>query len=219
MSMSSLIPPNIYIIGAQSTGKTTLVKALQSYFDTNQPQYSASPSLLVQPQVIKEVARKVLVEHGFTAQDITSSPSRALALQELILKAQAAAESAALSSGNWIISDRSGVDPIVYTRKYVSESAASSLAKFPEGMELQNRMKNSLVVVCEAGVDWLIDDGVRLMPGSWDEWMNTHHLFCSCLEELGLEYEVVTNDMTDINERVSFVLEKWSSSLSGKSFN
>jgi len=211
-------PSNIYIIGAQSTGKTTLVRALQHHFDAYQTpsSSSSSSSLPTKPQVITEVARGVLVEHSFTAHDITSSPARALALQELILKAQASAESAALDAGTWFISDRSGVDPIVYARKYVSESAATDLACSPEGLVLQSRMKNSVVIVCEAGVKWLVDDGVRLMPGSWDEWMDTHQLFCSCLKELELKYGVITRDMTDINERVKFVLDKWESYLVGK---
>jgi len=72
-------------------------------------------------------------------------------------------------------------------------------------------MKTSLVFVCEAGANWLVDDGVRLMPGSWDEWMNTHQLFCCCLDELELQYEVIACHVTDVNERVRFVLEKWKS--------
>ena len=207
--MSSTYPSSIYIVGAQSTGKTTLVKALQNYFYGDQQQPSST--LTAVPQVITEVARTVLVEYGYTAHDITSSPSRALSLQKLILKAQVDAERAGLRLGTWIISDRSGVDPVVYAQKYVNEDAARDLAFSPEALELSERMKSSLVFVCEAGVDWLIDDGVRLMPGSFEEWIETHELFCHWLEELGLKYEVITRNLLDTNKRVEFVLEKWKS--------
>lgn len=76
------------------------------------------------------------------------------------MKAQLNAECRALESRKWFISDRSGVDPIVYARKYVSEEAAEDLVKSTEWLELKERMKSALVIVCEAGVDWLIDDGV-----------------------------------------------------------
>ncbi|KAH1415871.1 hypothetical protein KXX32_000323, partial [Aspergillus fumigatus] len=70
----------LYIIGAQCTGKTTLVKALLDALPQRHPS--------LPPHPITEVARKVLCEFGFTRDDITSDPSRALQLQELILKAQ-----------------------------------------------------------------------------------------------------------------------------------
>ncbi len=80
---------NIYIVGAQCTGKTTLVNALESHFDE-----TPDPSL--RPTFIREVARTVLDTHGFTALDITSSGERCMTLQKLILDAQVLAERSAL---------------------------------------------------------------------------------------------------------------------------
>jgi hypothetical protein len=74
-----------------------------------------------------EVARTVLKQHNFTADDVTSSPARSLTLQQLILQAQVATERGISEQGDWFISDRSGADPIVYARKYVNEDAASDL--------------------------------------------------------------------------------------------
>ncbi|KAF8849896.1 hypothetical protein BDZ45DRAFT_680174 [Acephala macrosclerotiorum] len=200
---SPIKPRDIYIVGAQSTGKTTLVKALENHFK------GANGYRIDRPKIITEVARTVLQQHNFTANDIKSSPARALALQRLILQAQLSAERAVSGQGEWFVSDRSGVDPIVYARKYVSKDAESNLIKSTEWLELRERMRKSVVIVCEAGADWLADDGVRLMPESREDWIGFHQLFCSCLEDWGLNYEVLPRDVTNLHERVAFVLERW----------
>lgn len=200
---SPIKPRDIYIVGAQSTGKTTLVKALENYFK------GANGYRIDRPKIITEVARTVLQQHNFTANDIKSSPARALALQQLILQAQLSAERAVSEQGEWFVSDRSGVDPIVYARKYVSKDAEGDLIKSTEWLELWGRMRKSVVIVCEAGADWLADDGVRLMPESREDWVGFHELFCSCLKDCGLNYEVLPCDVTSLHERVAFVLERW----------
>lgn len=209
-------PCDIYIVGAQNTGKTTIAKALQDYFNERYKSYGDAGHCLPPPKMITEVARSVLLEHGFTANDITSSQWRALTLQKLILQAQLSAEREASGKGGWFISDRSGADPIVYARKYVSEDATSDLVKSAEWSELGKRMRQNLVIVCEAGADWLIDDGVRLMPESNDDWIAFHQLFCRCLVEWGVKYEVLPVSVTGIGERVSFVVEKWEVANQGR---
>jgi nicotinamide riboside kinase len=194
---------HIYIVGAQNTGKTTLVNALKAAFAKNTSE--------IQPRVIKEVARNVLIKHKFTAEDIKTSPSRAFQLQELILKAQFDAEREVLEREGWFISDRSAIDPIVYARKYVTEEASIQLRQSMEWLQLKERMKDSVVIVCQAGADWLLDDGVRLMPENQEAWIEFHQLFCSCLDEWGLDYEVVPCTLIDIDKRVEFVLERWRS--------
>ena len=74
---------NIYIIGAQCTGKSTLVDALEDC-------YKRSTYLKKEqhPLVIREVARKVLKEKHFNRSDITTSGSRSLEFQQHILAAQ-----------------------------------------------------------------------------------------------------------------------------------
>ncbi|KAI0517331.1 AAA domain-containing protein [Xylaria bambusicola] len=195
--------PNIYIIGSQCTGKTTLVNALCEYFQ-HHPIASAKS-----PTAIKEVARSVLEAHGFDRGDIRNSQDRALELQRLIIEAQSKAERSQLETGSWFISDRSAVDPIIYARKYVSEKAATALASSPQWLEMSHRMAKSLVIVCEAGVDWLTDDGVRLMPLDTTEWQQTHAEFCAVLDGVGLIYHVLPARIKDMDERVQFVLTRW----------
>jgi nicotinamide riboside kinase len=91
--------PNIYIVGAQSTGKTTLVDGLESFIISTRPD-------IPHPVIIREVARDVLKEHQFGRDEIRSSKSRSFELQKLILERQSITERDAPS--NWIISDRSG---------------------------------------------------------------------------------------------------------------
>ena len=202
-------PREIYIIGAQSTGKTTIVKALEKHFNQRDDSYQLHGHHISHPKIIKEVARAVLQEHNFTADEIKSSPARSLALQQLILQAQLRAERGISGPDEWFISDRSGADPIVYARKYVGGDAEYELVKSSEWLELRERMSESVVIVCEAGTDWLTDDGVRLMPENKEDWMQFHRHFCCCLDEQGLNYEVLPSKVANLRERVMFVLEKW----------
>lgn len=201
---------NIYIVGAQSTGKTTLVKALQDHFNSGGNTIDPNGHPISRPTIITEVARTVLKRYNFTADDITTSPARSLALQRLILEGQQSAERAAINNGGWFISDRSGVDPIVYARKHVGKEASDGMAHTEAWLlELAGRMKESVVVVCEPGADWLTDDGVRLMPESREEWIDFHRLFCRSMDDLGLSYDVLPCDVAAIGDRLAFVLDRW----------
>lgn len=194
------MPRNIYIVGAQCTGKTTLVNALEEHFAS----LTSSPAN--RPAIIREVARTVLKTHNFTANDIRTSPSRAFELQRLILEAQVLAERRALESSEWFISDRSGVDPICYALCHVGEEEASKLLQTDGWQELKSRMSDGLLVVCESGADWLTDDGVRMMPLDKQEWAAFHVLFCEFLDRLGLPYTILPASLLDLRARVSSVL-------------
>lgn len=146
-------PPNIYIIGAQCTGKTTLVSALKDHFTRYREKN------IPEPVIISEVARKVLAALNINRSDIVTSPEKSLQLQTAILEAQVKAETAAETAGSWFISDRSGLDPIVYTRVSVSENATQELLQSAGWKLLEQKMKKAQVFVCEAGCSWLVDDG------------------------------------------------------------
>lgn len=201
---SNAIVPNIYVIGPQSTGKTTLVNKLRDDL-----RHWLASAAIEPPQIVTEVARTVLTKHKYTANDITSSTDRCLELQKLILEAQAAAEKEALLHSSWFISDRSGFDPLVYAREYVSPEAVVEMQRLPAWIEVKARMENSLIVVCEAGTPWLMDDGVRLMPNNEDAWMKLSRDFCDLLDKSGFSYCVVPRTMVDLSERADFVLARW----------
>jgi nicotinamide riboside kinase len=193
---------NIYIIGPQSTGKTTLVNALEKSFINSDD--------VTQPTYIREVARTVLKTYNFTRDDITNSPIRALELQELILKAQRTAEEAAVGgdpSTSWFISDRSGLDPIVYAKLFVGEDAAQKMMLSEDWKALEDRMKHGLVILCEAGSSWLTDDGTRLMPKDMEDWLLVNSAFRSVLGTLAIESILIPKDVLDMQHRVQIVLD------------
>ena len=198
---------SIYIIGAQSTGKTTLVDALARAF-----QEQATGSNNQTPRIIQEVARKIVQrEAKFSREEVAATPERALKLQHRILAAQYNAELAIrpanipVSAPEWYISDRSGLDPIVYARCLVGKAAAADMLVTAAWKELESRMKDGLVILCEAGGHWLEDDGVRLMPEDLDEWLRVDASFRDLLEARGIEYYVMSKAMMDIQERVGLV--------------
>ena len=171
----------IYIVGAQCTGKTTLTEAIHEHLISHQ--------LVPSTALIKEAARGVLLDHGFTRDDILSSPIRCMQLQSLIIETQLAQEKR-LDGFPMLLSDRSGVDPLVYAAMYGPEGAVGSLAGGATWEQLKTRMKDAIVIVCEPVVGWLFDDGVRLMPRDEMEWIRTHELICSLMMTLGIEFDV-----------------------------
>ncbi|KAG9196495.1 hypothetical protein G6011_01616 [Alternaria panax] len=188
----------LYIIGAQCTGKTTLVNALEDAF--SQGELSApAQGVLSKPVTIREVARTVLRDKHFSRDDITTSPSRALQLQMHILDAQYEAEQTATgpdTRATWYISDRSGLDPIIYAQLFVGEDAAGEMLASGKWEELERRMKAGVVMLCEAGCSWLADDGTRLMPTGPGEWMRIDDAFRRQLAVRGIRYTLVPNDMS-----------------------
>ncbi|RKK68832.1 hypothetical protein BFJ69_g13258 [Fusarium oxysporum] len=196
--------PNIYIMGPQSTGKTTLVNKLQGDLG-----HWLADTSIDGPQIIAEVARTVLAKYKYSAEDIQTLASRCFELQQLILEVQASSEKEALRTSSWVISDRSGFDPLVYAKRYAAPDTVTQLKELPAWKEVKARMESSLIVVCEAGTPWLMDDGVRLMPGSDKEWMQLFHDVCEMLDEVGLQYFVVPRTVLDISEGAELVWAKW----------
>jgi nicotinamide riboside kinase len=200
---------SIYIIGAQSTGKTTLVNALAKAF---QEQLQATGANKQTPTVIKEVARTIVQrETQFSREEVAATPERALKLQHRILAAQYDAEIAIyhantpVSTLEWYISDLSGLDPIVYARCLVGKEAAADMLATAAWQELESRMKAGLVILCEAGGHWLEDDGLRLMPEDLYEWLRVDASFRDVLEARCIEYYVMSKEMLHIEERVGLV--------------
>src|SRR5688500_8245530 len=85
-------PPNIYIVGPQCTGKTTIVNELRGRMVADNLLSSK------EPRIISEVARSILRQNHDMAKDIRSSPDRSLDLQKLIIDGQAEEENRALQA-------------------------------------------------------------------------------------------------------------------------
>jgi ABC-type branched-subunit amino acid transport system ATPase component len=204
----------LYIIGAQCTGKTTLVNAPETMFSRDELSIPVQGTAS-RPAIIREVARTVLRDKHFSRDDITTSPSRALQLQKHILDAQHEAEQTAIglnTPATWYISDRSGLDPIIYAQLFVGEEAAGEMLASEKWRELERRMKAGVVMLCEAGCSWLADDGTRLMPTGTEEWMLIDDAFRKLLAVRGICYTLVPSHVVSLEARVQLVRECWSSS-------
>ncbi|KAE8334423.1 hypothetical protein BDV24DRAFT_172565 [Aspergillus arachidicola] len=197
----------LYIIGAQCTAKTTLIKALLDALSLKHPSLSPHP--------ITEVARKVLCEFGFTRDDITSDPHRALELQELILKAQFEEETKVTTNAT-VVYDRSAADPIVYAVKYGSPHTQDMLEQCLEWQVLRDRMRDSPVILCPPHQEWLTNDGVRLMAGCWTELADLHFVFIHVLSTNTILFHVIPEELMELQDRVGFVLGLWNELQAGE---
>ena len=114
----------IFVLGPSSSGKSTLCDALARYLDLDRSRY------------VREVARTVMREQGFTRKDVDT-----YAMQHAIMAAQLKAEQKILESSEdsadegcvVMLSDRSAVDPIVY----------ATTSRSPGGEDMRRKlMKN-----------------------------------------------------------------------------
>jgi nicotinamide riboside kinase len=188
---------NVYIIGPQSTGKTTLVKALVD-------------SLGVEVPVIQEVARKVMQERGYSRIDVDSSDhERKFGLQHDIFNAQVEKEMTFIRAGTAFVSDRSVIDPLIYLFHYSGREAMNRITSTDEWQKVRDRYgntKQSLVILLSPVPEFLIDDNVRYMSKSLDDWHFLAANFRVFLEEEEIPYIEIGKDVLDIKDRVARVM-------------
>ena len=115
----------VFICGAHSTGKTTLVNEVGKELNIH---------------VEAEVARKVIKDLNLRREDFDpkNNPTKFEELQEKILEAQCAAERRNLKNGTSYIADR-GIDPLIYALVYLGEESMQRLLNLPSSKECINR--------------------------------------------------------------------------------
>lgn len=195
---------SLYIVGAQCTGKTTLIEALIARLTPLEQGHKVD--------VIRETAREVLQLHAFTRDDIRTGGDRCHLLQKLILEAQHERESASQTDAI-LISDRSGVDPIAYATMYAPKESVNELLQTTAWRQCNVNLQRATVIVCEPVEDWLFDDGTRLMPQDTDEWLLLHETFCTILKQHNVQYTVLPAEILGITSRILFILDAWKSQL------
>ena len=194
----------VYIIGAQCTGKTTLSIAVAEAIKQQYP--------TVKCESLNETARDTLKLHGYSRDDVRNGGERCLELQRLIMEHQIEKESIVIAQQpDVVVSDRSGLDPLVYAMIYCDESMARQLQSSPQWISVKNGLKAGTVIVCEPVQEWLRDDGTRLMPEDWKEWKTTHEQFCRLLEENDIVYKMLSSRIMDVSKRTEFVLREMKS--------
>ena len=115
----------VFVCGAHSVGKTTLVNAVGKELNLH---------------VEAEVARKVIKDLNLQREDFDPkfNPSKFEELQEKILEAQCKVEERNSRNGTPYIADR-GIDPVVYSQLYLGEGSMKRLLNLPSTKECINR--------------------------------------------------------------------------------
>lgn len=117
----------VFICGAQSTGKTTLLKDLIS--ESGQDLHT-----------VNEIARNIIAENGWQREDFNprTRPDTFYDLQVKILRAQLRIDEELCSKNRSYISDR-GLDPIIYCQTYLGEEWFKKIIKTKEAEECIKR--------------------------------------------------------------------------------
>ncbi|EMD32885.1 hypothetical protein CERSUDRAFT_87609 [Gelatoporia subvermispora B] len=189
----------IFVVGASSTGKSTLCNALATTLGITQGRY------------IKEIARTVMREIGFTREHTDTYE-----MQYAIMAAQLAAEERVLQmplEGDIImLSDRSAIDPIVYAatsevpgaaereRLLLGDGAFRAILPF---------YRRSLFVLLQPVIEWIVDDGVRSLEDPW----RYNSALMKTLDGLEIPYVQIGEETKNIQARIEFVLSYLSRSL------
>lgn len=191
---------NIYIIGPQSTGKTTLVNALVERFDGNVP-------------VIQEVARHVMKEKGYSRIDVDSTdPARQFAMQNDIFHAQLEREDKYLREHVNFVSDRSAIDPLVYLMHYSHSEMLNKITCTIEWQNVRKRygdVRKSLVILLLPVEEFLVDDDVRYIAKSMHDWHSLAASFQKFLSEQGIAAHELGDYCRKIGDRVERVLNEF----------
>ena len=196
------LPCCVYIIGPQSTGKTTLVNALARAFGDDVP-------------VIREVARKVMAEKGYSKVDVDSSdPERKFKMQRDIFTAQVETENSLLNSTTQdlsFISDRSAIDPLIYLLRYSGTTHLTRLTSTDLWNEVRDRYRDgskSLILLLLPVETFLDDDDIRYVPKSLEDWYALADDFRAFMVEEKIPFLEIGGECLEVEERVLWVLSK-----------
>lgn len=195
------LPLCVYLIGPQSTGKTTLVNALSRAFDDKVP-------------IIREIARNVMADKGYSKIDVDSDDKeRRFSMQRDIFTAQVEAEMALLGSPETVsfLSDRSAIDPLVYLLRYSGRDEVDRLTSTDIWRAVRDRYRDtskSLTLLLLPVEEFLDDDDIRYVPKSRDDWYALADDFRAFMLEEGIPFIGIGGECLDIEERVRLVLSK-----------
>jgi nicotinamide riboside kinase len=194
------LPCCLYIIGPQSTGKTTLVNALARAFVDNVP-------------VIREVARKVMAEKGYSKVDVDSTdPERRFKMQRDIFTAQVETENSLLNSKDLsFLSDRSAIDPLIYLLRYSGTTHLTRLTSTDLWNDVRDRYRDvskSLILLLLPVEKFLDDDDIRYVPKSLEDWYALADDFRAFMVEEKIPFLETGDECLEVEERVLWVLSK-----------
>ncbi|XP_074652862.1 uncharacterized protein LOC141907185 [Tubulanus polymorphus] len=181
----------IYICGAHSTGKTTLLHDVIPH--------------LKNIHVVEEVARKIIERNGWSRNDFQPSknPEMFRRLNTEIIEEQMRIDEHNTSQNIDFISDR-GLEPLVYCEYYINSEAKRELLELPGLRTWLNRLKRSLLFVVSPHVECLSEDGVRLQS-SISELRSFTELLVRELDKHQIPFILIDN--LNRQERINLVLD------------
>ena len=133
-------------------------------------------------------------------------------MQRMIMRAQLGQEEVARSVAGvatvqMVLSDRSAVDPVAYAvLTAANEDNARErmrvLVDTPEFQTALRRYREGTFVLFKPVPEWVVDDGVRSM----EKQDRTLEAFRRILEELGIPYVELGEEIKDLRARVAFAM-------------
>ncbi|KIJ63106.1 hypothetical protein HYDPIDRAFT_29795 [Hydnomerulius pinastri MD-312] len=191
----------LYVIGPSSTGKTTLCNAVAKSLSLPTWCY------------ITEVARQVMKSQGYTRADVgTMQMQMDIMLAQLEKETQACARAGGANE-SLILSDRSGIDPIVYAiltaeSERQARHKRDALVNQPAFQRALRRYRKAKFLLLNPVPEWLVDDGVR----SLEQHERCIEVFRQVLDELGLAYHEMGTETKELTKRVKWVKQFTTSS-------
>jgi len=185
-------------VGPHSTGKTTLARAIKGHYGDS-------------IHILEETARGVLKAKGYKREDIETG--KCFQMQVDILKAQFSAENSIFAKHGaevHFISDRAGIDPILYTMKYCpGEDAWKELCELEEWKLLATRYReteHSIVILIEPTPEFMKDDGTRKLPTSFQEWLAFNEMYKTFLTNQNIPFKTIGPECLELQSRVEKVV-------------
>jgi len=139
--------PNIYFVGAHSTGKTTLARWVSETYNI---------------PMLTEVARLVLAQKEADLEKLRTDMSAIGRYQQEVFHRQLTAEASMEAP---FVADRAFCS-LAYTARHTDRLA--TLLRQPQTLEYLNKLREHLVVFVRPHKELLAEDGVRETP-KWDE--------------------------------------------------
>ncbi|KAG6373183.1 hypothetical protein JVT61DRAFT_6801 [Boletus reticuloceps] len=191
----------LYVVGPSSTGKTTLCDAVAHSLKLRSWCY------------ITEVARQIMKRRGFTREDMGRIEMQSAIMLAQIEREAEVCERARGTGETLMLSDRSGVDPIVYAVLTANDEHQARLKKnllveHPTFQCALKRYRKAKFLLLRPVPEWVVDDGVR----SLDQHAHSFHVYRAVLAELGIPYREIGEDMKDLLERTNWI-KAWVTSL------
>ncbi|XP_033105882.1 uncharacterized protein LOC117108095 [Anneissia japonica] len=183
----------VFLCGAHSTGKTTLLHDVGKEV----------PDIKEESEIARRVLNQMSPEERLKVVDYKNHPKDFEKLQRLILKRQCEVERENANNGKDYIANR-GIDPIVYAALYLGDDVKNTLLALPTTQECIQRYKTSFVFVIHPHKQCMKEDGERINP-VFSELTRFTELLIQILDDLGIEYIPIT--VLDRSERCSIVVD------------